>query len=115
MPYCAFPGIYFHTHAEHPDSASTFLTGRGLKGPKISLSRFRILILERKPFLGDLYFYLLIQPWLNESEGEGKEKVAGNGYLISQPQFAKVEFIFGLPEVLRERKKKKRRKRKAQN
>lgn len=43
-----------------------------LKGPKISPSRFRLLILERKPFLGDLYFYLLIQTWLNESEGEGK-------------------------------------------
>lgn len=39
------------------------------------------------------------------SEGEGRKKEAGNGYLTHQRQFARVEFIFGLPEVLRERKK----------
>lgn len=39
------------------------------------------------------------------SEGEGRKKEAGNGYLTRQRQFAGVEFILGLPEVLREGKK----------
>lgn len=39
------------------------------------------------------------------SEGEGRNKEAANGDLTRQRQFAGVEFIFGLPEVLQERKK----------
>lgn len=72
LPYCVFPGIYFHTPDDHPGYRVHSPDRKGPKGSKISLSRFRLLIWERKPFPGDLYFNLLAstvspgQPWLSD-------------------------------------------------